>query len=267
MARMTFPLFMLVSGCATNIAVRNTEIRSRDIPKEFDGSVIVFVSDFHINRLLPMEYFEEVIDKINGLEPDVVLLGGDYVDWDTMDMDEAFRMLSRLPQGKTYGVLGNHDNWFRFFPMKQSLQDSGIILLQNDSVRFAGSGGDFVIAGIDDYLSGRPDIDKALSGVTEKDFCVLLSHSPQPYSTVKDDTRVNVMLAGHSHGGQVTFFGLWAPILPLDAKTYWRGRYDSEGNFLLITNGIGTNKLPIRIFARPAIERIVLKRETQERGD
>ena len=253
-------LTIFIVGCAKNVAVREKIIESNQIPVSFDSYTIIFISDLHINSLIKEDYFLKVSKIINEISPDLILLGGDYVDSNTENIDKAFLLLENIAQTNTIAVLGNHDNWISNEKIKNKLHGINISTLENSFVRLKKNSNEIVISGLADDFSDSIDIDRALSGVRKDEFCILLSHTPEPYMKIKDEQRVDIMLSGHTHGGQVTFFGLWAPILPLRNKTYWRGTYSSKINQLLITNGIGVYRYPIRIFARPTIEKIILKR-------
>lgn len=253
-------LLLLISSCATSLHVNTTEVASPQVPREFDGFLILFLSDLHINDMLPRDYFEKVLDKVVALKPDLILLGGDFVDGNTSDVRDALQLLEVLPAEISYAVLGNHDSLVSTRLITEELEALGITLLDNRSLRVEKEGAWIVLAGVGDYYFDVADSQAALEGIETEEFCLFLSHTPDLYPRVREDERVDLMLAGHTHGGQVTLFGLWAPFMPLWNKKYWRGSYRSEINQLIISNGVGVSKLPLRIFAAPALERIVLTR-------
>lgn len=259
--KLTVILSLLCAGCATNLKINEIEHSSQPVPDSFNGYRIVFISDLHINSLLPREYFEEVMDQVVSLEPDLVLLGGDYVDGDTQNIEEALEVLRPLQSYPCIAVLGNHDHWESSDEVLAALEDLGIEVLLNRSMEISLEDQSILVCGVDDLYFGYPDIEAALERAHVSQFTILLSHSPEIYTEIQYDPRVDLMLAGHSHGGQVTLFGLWAPVLPLADRQFWRGSYESDYNRLIISNGVGVNKLPIRVFASPGIELIRLGTE------
>lgn len=247
-----------LGSCATNPKIQTTNLSSRDVPGDFQDFRIVFLSDIHINALLPEEYFSEVVQKVLDMEPDLVLLGGDYVDSHTTDLHQALELLRPLGELETFAVLGNHDHWENPDTVTSILLDLGIEVLVNESVEFQRNEQRIILCGVDDPFSGRHNVEETFRGIESGDFTILLSHSPEIYGEIGQDQRVDLMLSGHTHGGQVTFFGLWAPILPLKDRRFWRGEYQSEHNRLIISNGIGVYKYPVRVFAPPKIDLIIL---------
>lgn len=238
--------------------VKKTKIEWDSLSANGEDLRIVFISDLHINSLLPASYYQKVVQKIVKLEPDLILMGGDYVDSHTEDIVTSLQLLKPLMQFPVVGVLGNHDIWESERLVTDTLTHLGVILLKNESQIVNIDGISLALCGVEDLYSANPNLKGALRGIGEADFSILLSHSPELYRTVREEYRVDLMLSGHSHGGQVTLFGLWAPILPLNDKSYWRGTYTSEQNQLIVTNGIGVYKYPLRVFAAPSIELILL---------
>jgi len=242
-----------------SFSVNEHLLESSEIPESFDGFVMVFLSDLHINSFRDDSYFKKLVTQVEALNPDLILLGGDYIDGHTEDILLSLEHLGPLNRFPVYYVMGNHDNWENRSLVIEGMDNMGFKLLDNRQQVFQQEEGQIILAGLADLYTDRLEIEHSLEGVEEEDFCILLSHSPEPYALLRNDPRVDLMLSGHTHGGQVTFFGLWAPVLPLYDKTYWRGTYTSELNQLIISNGIGYSKMGIRVFARPGIEWIILE--------
>ncbi len=254
-------IFLLIfSGCATILTVKKSTVYAEDLPEESEEIRIVFISDLHISRLLPESYFTETVKKVLALKPDILLLGGDYIDGHTEDFDSALEKLAPLADLNNAAVLGNHDNFVSPYDVRGKLESLGFTVLDNSTAEFQIGGQKLTVAGLADYYTDFPEIQLALNDVKNEEFCILLSHSPEIYSIVRNDMRVDLMLSGHSHGGQITFFGLYAPVLPLQNHEYWRGSYSSDINRLIVSNGIGVSGMPVRFFADPHIELIRLKK-------
>lgn len=254
------PVFcsLLFLSCQS-FSVNEQPFESSDLPASFDGFFMVFLSDLHMNRFNKNSYYEELVAEVETLNPDLILLGGDYIDGDTEDILASLELLKPLRRFPVYYVMGNHDNWENRSMVMEGMSSMGFRLLDNRRLVFEHGEGQIILAGLADFYTDTLEIEESLKGVEEEDFCIVLSHSPEPYVFLRNDPRVDLMLSGHTHGGQVTFFGLWAPVLPLYDKSYWRGTYASELNQLIISNGIGYSQIGIRVFARPGLEWIVLE--------
>jgi uncharacterized protein len=110
------------------------------------------------------------------------------------------------------------------------------------------------------YSMGRPRLGPIIEGTNADDFVILVSHNPD-YAEELPPGAVDLTLSGHTHGGQITFFGLWAPYLPSDyGQRYRTGLVETENTTVIVSNGIGTIFPPIRFFAPPQIVEITLER-------
>jgi predicted MPP superfamily phosphohydrolase len=244
---------------AQSFRVNEYTIESVQIPRAFNGYRILFISDLHINSLRRESYFKAAVQQAMDLQPDIILLGGDYVDGNTDDIIYALGLLDPWQDIPVIFVLGNHDNWSNRTLVVPTLQNKGFVFLENDQYTLQRDGESIIIAGLADYYSDSIDVNATLDQVQSEDFCILISHSPEPYVWMSRDNRMDLMLSGHTHGGQITLFGLWAPVLPLEDQRYWRGSYYNDLNRLIISNGIGFYNVGIRVFARPSMELIELK--------
>lgn len=241
-------------------AVVLTEITLRDLPIEFDGTKVVFISDVHLGPWRSAEWLSDIVAKINDLQPDVVLLGGDYVEQGTKYMEGAFNELGKLraPLG-LYGVMGNHD-YLRGSQMAPVLmQKNGIKYLDNTGFWINQDNSKIRICGIGDLYFGEQLYAEALGEAVSEDAVIMVSHQPDYVEMLPDD-RVDLMLSGHTHGGQITLFGLWAPIIPSKyGHKYLTGYFETAKTKLLVSNGLGTFKYPLRYFARPQVNVVVLR--------
>ena len=168
-----------------------------------NGKKIVFVSDFHIGTH-DIRRLRKIVNAINKLNPDLVLSGGDYIkehtDKDTMPIQRQAEELSKI-KAPVISVLGNHDGWYDKYTVKNALEKNGITVLHNTSTKYD----NLYIAGVEDLQTGTPEVTTALENAEYPR--ILLSHNPDIYYDVKED--VDLILAGHVHGGQVRvpFFG------------------------------------------------------------
>ena len=241
------------------ITVKTIPIINKDIPSAFNNKKIIFISDIHHGPFLSIERVQNLVKKINSLEPDIVLLGGDYVHRDKKYIKPVFRALSRLKANLFIGgVLGNHDHWESKALTIQHMKQAGITLLDNKSQWIRINNEKIKIGGVGDLWEDVQILKNTTHDVTKKDFVLLVSHNSDYFTTIKTHS-IDLVLSGHSHGGQVTLFGLWVPILPIKNTKYWKGLYKNKYSTLYITTGIGTITPPVRFFSRPEIVVFLLK--------
>lgn len=248
----------------------NFEMPLPRLPEAFDGFRIAQLSDFHYDEAFSIHPIKRAIEIVNGVNPDVVVLTGDFV---TVSMlsdyihDEKKSALAAEPCAKllaqlrsrlgSLATLGNHDIDADPGIVSEALQSHGISVLRNAPHPIEQSGKRLWISGMDSS-EGKARIDSALQGVPKDEPVVMLMHEPDHANVVKD-YPVDLQLSGHSHGGQVWIPGFGAPWLPGGAKQYPRGRY-TVGKLQLYTNiGLGTIRVPMRINCTPEVTLITLR--------
>lgn len=220
---------------------------------------LVHLSDIHIGALGKRE--RRAIDIINGARPDIIILSGDLVhNGDRPRELEAFLGSLRARYGK-FVVWGNHDYSYRV-PLTWGpdvVKRAGFTLLCNSSSAITYPGGRIVVAGLDDAITGHDNLRLAMTRVSRKDACILVTHTPEVVSNL-GNWDIDIVLAGHTHGGQVRlpiFGALW---VPLGTRDYLEGWFDVPPDVRLhVCRGLGWSWLPIRFFCRPAIDVITLR--------
>lgn len=253
---------------ARNIQLKEIVFSHKDIPDQFDGKKIIFISDIHTDKYFDGERIEELVKTINDRNPDLILIGGDNVSAKAY-IDTFIHTIKGLKS--TYGVytvLGNHDHWNGAERIKEGLLECGFAPCDNQSYWIRIANDSIKIGGVGDCWEDEQLIHNTISDVTDNDFCILLSHNPD-YMEMLDSNKVDLMLSGHTHGGQITLFGLWAPITPSTAhpqhiqtgQKYIYGFTSKNNTQLYTTSGIGMGGLPFRFFAQPEIVEITLKKE------
>jgi hypothetical protein len=239
------------------IETKYITIESDQIPDQFDGKTIVFLSDIHAGSDFSQERIDSVVNQVNALNPDLILLGGDYIDGDSAYINSTFESLSKLkaPLG-VYAVLGNKDPQYLTL---NTILKSNITYIGNKGTWIEVNGSRIRLGGVGDYNNGAQIQNATTSVVTPQDFVILLSHNPDYFPKV-NKSKVDLVLSGHTHGGQITFFGLWAPVTHSDyGNKYRTGVITENSSTLIVSNGIGTTILPMRFFARPQIIVVELK--------
>jgi len=268
-------LLLIYSSLETRwIKITHVTIESQDIPPSFDGKRIVLVSDIHHGAALSGERVKKLVQRINGLHPDIIVLAGDYISLDQKYIKPVFEELRNLKsEYGVYGVLGNHDCYVNGDLTREMMKLNGINDCDNKSYWLKINRDSIKIGGVVDPDGGDPEVDSTIYDVRKKDFCILISHRPDYVKNLKTDL-VDLTLSGHTHGGQITFFGLWAPILPTEnglwaslslSEESQKYRYGLvQGNSSMqsyITSGIGTRFPHLRFFCRPEIAVLELKRK------
>ncbi|WP_028393023.1 metallophosphoesterase [Bacillus cihuensis] len=227
------------------------------IPKGFNGMKIVQFSDTHLGFQFQLKELQSVLTKIQTFSPDVVLFTGDLMDEPNKypHHSKIIPLLQNIqaPLGK-FSIYGNHDHGGYGSKMyNQIMERSGFTLLQNSHAAISLINGDkLYIAGIDDAMLGSPNIQKALLGIPEKAYTILLSHAPDLAEFAKD-YPVQYQISGHSHAGQIQVPFAGALVTPPFGKKYIEGLYELENLTLYVNRGLGTTRLPYRFLARPEI--------------
>jgi uncharacterized protein len=235
------------------VTVRRT-IALPQWPRALDGFRVALLADIHAGvPYTGPRALGRAVERINEERPDVVLLGGDYVDSHPLWRANAepavvAGQLGRL-EPPTYAVLGNHDWRQAGVQMRHALEREGIPVLENEAAE--GPRGVYV-AGLADLRNRRPDLQRTLAQVPAGAPVILLSHDPDVFPLVPE--RVALTLSGHTHGGQVAIPLLRRLVIPSRyGERYARGHIVEAGRHLYVTSGFGTSGLPVRLLAPPEI--------------
>jgi predicted MPP superfamily phosphohydrolase len=233
------------------------------LPNAFHGLKLLQFSDLHIGHHFNLKDLERIVTLINKEKADLLTFTGDLFDARiTEDETLTSNLLASLeaPLGK-WAVLGNHDKWIDKNYTLPILQNGGFQTLTNACKKITYKGQSIQIAGVEDRLTGSPDILKTLQGTNAQMFTLLLSHCPDFANQVVGQP-IDLQLSGHSHGGQIRLPILGALFTPLQGKKYVMGLYEvPDSNLLVYTNrGIGTTFLPFRFLCRPEITVITLEK-------
>lgn len=230
------------------------------LPQSFDGTTVAFLTDIHHGPFTSLEYITDVVRTTQMLQPDLIVLGGDYSLRDSRYVGPCFEVLGDLkaPMG-VYGVLGNHDYWHGLNETKQGFGSARVQDLTNKGVWFEKRGERFRLAGVDDMWMGRRDLKAALGDSSATDACLLVSHNPDVAESLRDP-RVGLMLSGHTHGGQVLVPGMGAPFVPSHyGAKYLKGFVHAPVTNVYVSRGLGLVGGPIRVGSRPELTLITLK--------
>jgi len=266
---------LLVGGVYTAIEAKCIEVTRISIavpnlPPAFHGKTIAFLSDIHHSFVVPRSYVDHAVEVTNALSPDIVVLGGDYVTsgnkYRWVDgksyIVPCFESLKKLEakMGR-FAVTGNHDTNVGLNEIYAGMKAAGLQSIDNGGVWLEEGGQKLRICGICDLRTNTPNVDLALTGATNKDAVVLVSHNPDVAErTVKDD-RVGLILSGHTHGGQVVFPIIGAPVVHLCSdygQKYRYGLVQGPHCKSYVTSGVGTLPPAFRLNCPPEVALITL---------
>lgn len=253
-------LFLLLS-LLTSISLSALPFKVIEESVSHDGAGevrVIHITDLHLES--EKRIYQKLAEKINELAPDLLLISGDSV-----VSDEGLPLLERFLKALTpditkYAVLGNWEYWggVSLEQLKLIYSRYNCRLLLNEGEQLELGGRTINIFGVDDLLGGKP----SLAGFTYRDEALnlVLAHCPAYFDEIVEQLPAKRVLvfSGHTHGGEVTFFG--SPIfLPPGSGDYVKGLYHKGEASLYLSKGIGTSKSPVRIFARPDIFYITIK--------
>lgn len=241
----------------------------RNLPPAFEGFRIVQFSDIHLDEYMEDFFLEEVVERVNRLNPDLVLVTGDFVSRGPMPMSVCLaaagrcaEILRRLECPQRFGILGNHDVMVGPSFVRNHMQANGLPLLVNENVRIERGGQHILLAGLDDVSQGKPDLGRTVPAAVDCPV-LLMCHEPDYADTIAQHERgalVDLIFSGHTHGGQVRIPGLPPMELPPHGKIYVEGHFVVGKSQLYVNRGVGTVGLPFRLNCPPEITVGTLRR-------
>ena len=269
-------ILMIIVFCyplleARLLQTETIKLQSDDFPLEANNLHIVYLSDIHYGFWFSDGDLSRLVSRINNLRPDLVLFGGDY----GADNQSAIRFFHALQQQGTlhsrygvYGVIGDMDRGdsdFTATQVSEAMANAGVVPLVNKVVTVNIASRQIFLAGVDDVLTGHPDLKNVAKSVSAEDYVIFLSHNPSviPDAQLATDSSGNLGwfdlgLFGHTHGGQMLFF---SPLLGIgdDVPDRYRSGWLKENRVdLLISRGVGTSVYPGRLFCFPQIHYLEL---------
>ncbi|MDE0199510.1 MAG: metallophosphoesterase [Caldilineaceae bacterium] len=229
------------------------------LAERLSGFRIAHLSDIHLSRFTTVEQLMAAVTRVNELQPDIVVLTGDYVGHESRFANSLIEPL-RMLEPPAYAVYGNHDLWTDRDAVGAALAETRVTLLVNQN-REAAPG--LIVAGLDDAWSGHPRPHLALAGSPADYTNIMLCHEPDYLDTMRrGNVPVALQLSGHSHGGQVRLpttrpdgkgLATRAPLLPHMATKYPIGHYQVGSHQLYTNRGLGVWPLPFRFNCRPEL--------------
>ena len=241
------------------LVVRQQTIQIENWPSELNGLKIAVLSDIHVDDWFVNERkVRTIVERTNQLQPELIVILGDYMSGNGMVRrtvePRVFAPILRdlrAPLG-VYSVLGNHDSWYDVTKLRQELEQNGIKVLENETAQVNARNRSLWLVGLADLWTRPQKINETIEQVPQGEPIIALAHNPDIFP--KLPSHVPLLLAGHTHGGQVRF-----PIIGSVVEStrlgdrYSRGHIFENNRHLFVTTGIGTSILPVRFGVIPEI--------------
>jgi predicted MPP superfamily phosphohydrolase len=242
---------------AAHIRVNRRTVAVPNLPAAFAGKTVAVVADLHHGPFVGIDFIREAVRLTNSLSPDLVALVGDYAHKGAdahKQLPPCLEALSALsaPLG-VFAVPGNHDMQRGGALYRELIAGTPLTDLTNGNRPVALGAERLWLAGVDDLWWGKPDLDRALTGVPAGAAVVLLCHNPD-YAEDRPDGRVGLVLSGHTHGGQVYVRGLGSTWLPSKyGDKYRHGLVQGPASTVFVSRGLGEAGVPLRINVPPEV--------------
>lgn len=250
------------------IAVKKTVLESDKLDKPI---TLVFLTDFHVGDYKKQDYISRIVEKVREINPDLVLLGGDYI----LNKEQNAEYLAPLQElSRQYpilGIMGNHEynlgDWFdadyqdKTGLLRELFKKWHIKILENENESFTINQENLAVAGIQEIWTGYADLVASRSGIASDFFTVILAHNPDAIM-LDGASGADLILSGHTHGGQIRlpWLGSVASIPNELGRAYDKGLFELPwGGYLYVSAGLGESGTRARLFNPPEISVIEIR--------
>lgn len=251
-----------------HLTVLRHDVYIPDLPSSFEGFKIAQLSDFHFGKWSEDSVTQHAVQIVNSLAPDIVALTGDFItanhekfSGNALAAEHCCEILDGI-KAPRFASFGNHDS-VDVTNITRVVRSHKIGLLHNEFTALDLRGDRLWLSGIADVLEDTPDLKAALPAATAGQPVVLLGHEPDFVDVINDychrnQRRADLMLAGHTHGGQINIPGLLQFALPQGGMKYVHGPFQVAKTTLYVNRGLGTIHLPMRWNAPPEVTLLTL---------
>ena len=265
-------LFLLYARfvSTTGLIVKEYRIKNTNLPNNFYGLKIVHLSDLHYGRTTKKKQLDNMVKQINLLKPDVVILSGDLIDRDTKLNNKIIEEITTSLKGikvtlNKYAIMGNHD--FKFKQWSLIIENSEFTNLDDTyNLIYKDTNEPILITGLSTNIEKKTKISVKMKAVNtyldtfktkelrgkDPKYKILVLHEPD-FIDKFNVSDYDLILAGHSHNGQIRLPIIGAVILPAGSKEYYAPYYKLPGGDLFISSGVGTSVASFRFLNRPSI--------------
>ena len=243
----------------SRLVVHEETIQIANWPNELSGLRIAVMSDIHTGSPFINEAkLQRIVDLTNQQNPDLIVLLGDYMvstSWHSHRVEPEVIAAGlkdlKAPLG-VYAALGNHDWWYNGGKVRRAFEENGIRVLDNEVAEIKWKDASFWLVGLADLWTRPQQVDETLAKVPTGSAMIAITHNPDVFPNVP--RNVQLLLAGHTHGGQVNIPLIGTPITPSNyGDKYTAGHLFENDHHLFVTTGIGTSIFPVRFLVPPEI--------------
>lgn len=242
------------------LVVNRTAIQIDNWPRSLTGLKIALIGDVHTdNRFIDEKKLRRIVELTNAEQPDLIVLLGDYIQGG--HRESAYRVEPEITAGVlkelraplgVYTILGNHDWWYNGPKVRRAFEEVGIPVLENEVAEIKWRGQSFWLVGLADLWTRPQHIEEAVAKVPANSPIIALTHNPDIFPQLP--ARVPLLLAAHTHGGQVNLPLIGTPVVPSDfGSKYTAGHVYENGHHMFVTTGIGTSIIRVRFRVTPEI--------------
>ncbi|MCK5901555.1 MAG: metallophosphoesterase [Cocleimonas sp.] len=242
------------------LTVEHTPIPLRSLPSALEGFSIVQLTDMHLRPFTQIDHIQRAVKLSNALNPDIIVLTGDYVWHDAEDILELVPTLANLrAKYGVFAILGNHEYKTNAPLIRRTFERYNIPVYTNFGAHIDVGDASVYLAGIDDGWLGRPNIDKTLENYRQDQTpIILMAHEPDMIDWYADREEISLQVSGHTHGGQVRTAKGKPLVRPYLGKKYVQGLYRVNQSWVYTSRGIGTTGIPLRHNCVPEVTHLTL---------
>ena len=265
-------LILILSCCVwgffiepNRLIVHQQTIQIDNWPRELSGLRIAVIADIHPGAPFINDHkLKDIVDRTNALNPDLIVLLGDYMSpnsWHSHRVEPEVTAAAlknlKAPLG-VYSVLGNHDWWYNGEKVRRALEQNGIRVLEDEVTEVKWHDKSFWLAGLADLWTRPQHVSDTIAKVPPGSTIIAMTHNPDIFPSLP--RSVPVLLAAHTHGGQVDLPLIGTPIVPSHfGRRYTASHVFENDHHMFVTTGIGTSILPVRFRVTPEIVILTIK--------